>query len=73
MPSRPKRMDIGFGGGQSLVVRTSQEQYESLVRALESEGRSRWHKLNAEDSEVLIDLPQVVYVQYEGDEHKVGF
>jgi hypothetical protein len=73
MPTRPKRMDVGFAGGQVLGVRTSAEQYEELARALQSEGKSRWHKLKTEDSEVMVDLPQVVYVQYEGDEHKVGF
>ena len=66
-------MDVGFAGGQSLVLRTSLEEYENLVRALEGEGKSRWHKLKAEDSEVMVDLPQVVYIQYEGAEHKVGF
>jgi hypothetical protein len=68
-----KRLDLGFSGGQVLAVRATAEAYEELVRALESEGKSRWHRLNAEDSEILIDLPQVVYVQREGDDHKVGF
>jgi hypothetical protein len=66
-------MDVGFAGGQVLVVRVSVEAYDTLVKALQGDGQGRWHTLTTEDSEVVIDLPQVVYVQREGDEHKVGF
>ncbi len=73
MPARAKRMDIGFAGGQVLSVRVTLEAHAELIKALEGEGKDRWHTLKAEDSEIAIDLPQVVYVQREGDEHKVGF
>jgi hypothetical protein len=68
-----KRIDVGFSGGQVLALRTTREAYDGLVSAIDSDGSDRWHKLETEDSEVLIDLPQVVYVRRDTEEHKVGF
>jgi hypothetical protein len=73
MADEVKRIDIGFSGGQVLPLRASREAYDALVGALGGEGKDRWHTLKTEDSEVLIDLPQVVYVRRDADEHKVGF
>jgi hypothetical protein len=68
-----KRIDVGFSGGQVLALRATKEAYDGLVGALDSDGGNRWHTLETEDSEVLIDLPQVVYVRRDTEEHKVGF
>lgn len=68
-----KRIDIGFQGGQMLPVRADGEAMEKLVQALKDDAAARWHTLDTEDSSVLLDLSQVVYVQREGGDHKVGF
>ena len=68
-----KRIDVGFAGGQVLSLRVTIESYDGLVAALDGDGKGRWHKLETEDSEVTIDLPQVVYVRRETEEHRVGF
>ncbi len=68
-----KRIDIGFSGGQVLPLRCTKEAYDELLAALEGDGRGRWHKLGSEDSEVMLDLPQVVYVRRDTEEHRVGF
>ncbi len=68
-----RRTEVGFQGGQTLVVRAAEESYQALVSALGDDRASRWHTLEAEESSVLIDLSQVVYVQREGGDHKVGF
>ena len=67
------RIDVGFQGGQVLPLRTTREAYDALVKALEGEGGGRWHRLETLDSEILIDLPQVVYVRRDVEEHRVGF
>ena len=67
------RIDIGFQGGQVLSTRVTDEEYQKLVSALEGEGGDRWHRLKTQDSEVTLDLPQVVYVRLDTEEHKVGF
>ena len=67
------RVHVGFQGGQVLPVRPPADALEQLIRALEHDQSPRWHRLETEDSSVLLDLSQVVYVQREGGEHKVGF
>jgi hypothetical protein len=73
MATEIKRIDIGFSGGQVLPLRASVDAYDGLVKALGGEGKDRWHTLRTDDSEVLIDLPQVVYVRRDAEEHRVGF
>ncbi len=72
-PARPRRVDIGFSGGQAFPVRLDEDAYRGLREALESGGSDRWHVLTTEDSEVLIDLAQVVYVRLDTEQRGVGF
>jgi hypothetical protein len=67
-----ERVDIGFSGGQVLSLRVAQKPYDELLTTLSGDDE-RWHTLKAEDSEILLDLPQIVYVRRETEEHKVGF
>ena len=68
-----RRMDVGFQGGQVLAVRAPAEAYDKLVKALEDDKAKRWHTLDTDDSEILVDLSQIVYVQRERGDQKVGF
>ena len=67
---RPQRISIGFHGGQVLTARVSPDQLKRLRRALEDGG---WHELEAEDGTVAVNLGQIVYVNVDSDEHRVGF
>ena len=67
---RPQRISIGFHGGQVLTARVSPDQLKKLRRALEGGG---WHELEAEDGTVAVNLGQIVYVNVDSDEHRVGF
>jgi hypothetical protein len=75
MTSDVKRIDIGFHGGQVLPVRVTTEEYDGLRKALGDgdEKAERWWELKTQDSEVAVDLAQVVYVRLDTDEHRVGF
>ena len=73
MAAEVKRIDVGFQGGQILALRATQDAYDELVKALDGDAKGRWHTLKTQDSEVLIDLPQVVYVRRDTEEHRVGF
>ena len=65
------RLDIGFDGGQVMAVRVSDDQYERLRKALEKgEG---WHDLKTQDSDITLNLDEVVYVRLDTEEHRVGF
>jgi hypothetical protein len=73
MADTPRRIDIGFQGGQVLSVRVSQEVHDSFRKALSDSNADRWFELRTQDSDVHIDLSQVVYVRLDTDEHRVGF
>jgi hypothetical protein len=71
--NKPRRVDIGFSGGQVLALRLKREEYESLRKGLESDHGARWHEVKSEDSDVSVDLAQVVYVRLDTERHSVGF
>jgi hypothetical protein len=68
-----KRADIGFQGGQVLSVRVTAEAYDALRSALGSERADRWHELKTQDSDISVDLSQVVYVRLDTEDQRVGF
>ena len=69
---RPKRIDIGFSGGQVLSLRMSDDAYRSLGDEVRSASQG-WHEIDAEDSKVSVNLGQVVYVRLDTEQQKVGF
>jgi hypothetical protein len=70
---KPRRVDIGFSGGQAFSIRLDEDQFRALREALESDRSNRWHSLGTEDAEVLVDLAQVVYVRHDIEARGVGF
>jgi hypothetical protein len=73
MAAGAQRVDIGFQGGQVLAVRLESDSYDGLRKALADERSERWYDLKSEDSEISLDLSQVVYVRLDTDEHRIGF
>ena len=73
MADTPRRIDIGFQGGQVLSVRVTQEVHDGFRKSLSNSSSDRWFELQTQDSDVHIDLLQVVYVRLDTDEHRVGF
>jgi hypothetical protein len=73
MAETPRRIDIGFQGGPVLSARLTQEELDGFRKALGDSGSERWFELRTQDSEVHIDLSQVVYVRLDTEEHRVGF
>jgi hypothetical protein len=71
--NKPRRVDIGFSGGQVLALRLKGEEYEALRKGLENDRSERWHEVKSEDSDVSVDLSQVVYVRLDTERHSVGF
>ncbi|MEA2398113.1 MAG: hypothetical protein QOK25_1669 [Thermoleophilaceae bacterium] len=69
----PRRVDIGFAGGQAIAARLREDAYKALRKALDSDRAERWHELRSEDAELAIDLSQVVYVRLDAGEQRVGF
>ena len=69
---RAKRVDIGFSGGQVLSLRIPDAAYRSLSDEVRS-GSQGWHQVEAEDSDVSVNLGQVVYVRLDTEQQRVGF
>jgi hypothetical protein len=70
MASPPRRISVGFQGGQVLALRVSDEQLKALNKAL---GSGEWHEVESDEGPVRLDIAQVVYVRSESDELRVGF
>ncbi len=68
-----RRIDVGFQGGPVLAVRAKAESYDNLVKAMGDDNSPRWQTLETDDSEILVDLSQIVYIRREAGDQKVGF
>jgi hypothetical protein len=73
MAEEHRRIDIGFQGGQVLPARVKQADYDGLRKALGDSSAEGWHVLVTQDSEVALDLSQVVYLRVDTEEQRVGF
>ena len=70
MAQRPVRASIGFQGGQVLAVRIAAEALETLRAHLSGGG---WHELATDEGIAHVNLGEVVYLNVDSDEHRVGF
>ena len=73
MADESRRVDIGFQGGQVLPARVKQSAYDELRKALSEERSDALARAGDEDSDVSVDLSQVVYVRIDTEEQRVGF
>ena len=71
MADERARVDVGFTGGQVLALRLEKGVFEQLRQAVE--GDKRFYDVDAGDSNVTLDLSQVVYLRVETEDHRVGF
>jgi hypothetical protein len=71
MSDKRAKVDIGFTGGQVLALRLDPKVFADLRKAVE--GDQRFYDVNAGDSNVTLDLAQVVYLRVETEDHRVGF
>ena len=66
-----RRVEVGFSGGQVILMRLPEKSYEQLRRAVQ-DGRN-WYDVETADGVVAVNLAQVVFVKLESSEHRVGF
>ena len=65
-----QKVTIGFAGGPSVAVRVRADALRDLRSAL---GGGGWHVLETEDGEVTLNLAQIVFVDVDTGEPRVGF
>jgi hypothetical protein len=66
-----RRVEVGFSGGQAILMRLQDKAYDQLRRAVQ-DGK-RWYEVETVDGVVALDLGEVVFVKLETAEHRVGF
>jgi hypothetical protein len=66
-----RRVEVGFAGGQAILMRLEEKAYDQLRRAVQ-DGK-RWYEVDSLDGLIALDLGQVVYMKLEAAEHRVGF
>jgi hypothetical protein len=66
-----RRVEVGFSGGQAILMRLDDKSYDQLRRAIQ-DGK-RWYEVETIDGLVSLDLGQVVFMKLEAAEHRVGF
>jgi hypothetical protein len=66
-----RRVEVGFSGGQAILMRLGEKAYDQLRRAVQ-DGK-RWYEVDSLDGAIALDLGQVVYMKLEAAEHRVGF
>lgn len=67
-----RRVEVGFTGGQVILMRLSERSHEQLRRAVQ-DGKQRWYEAETIDGIVGLDLGQVSFLKLEASEHRVGF
>jgi hypothetical protein len=66
-----KRVQIGFGIGQSLSVKLTDEQLADLRKEVES--GDGWYDLETDDGPVALNLATVVFLRVDEPSHRIGF
>jgi hypothetical protein len=67
----PRRIEIGFSGGQMISLRLTQKTYESLRKDVQRGGG--WTEIESADGLVALNLGAIVFMKLEAEEHRVGF
>jgi hypothetical protein len=66
-----RRVEVGFSGGQAILMRLEERAYDQLRKAVQN--GKRWYEVETIDGLVALDLGQVVFVKLDTPEHRVGF
>lgn len=67
----PRRIEIGFNGGQVVSARLDEAGLAELRTAVER--GDGWHDLETEEGNFALDLGKVVFVRTAGGSHSIGF
>jgi hypothetical protein len=66
-----KKVEIGFGIGQALSVKLSDDDLSDLRKAVEKEGG--WYDLKTQDATIALNLATVVFIRVDDSDHAIGF
>ncbi len=66
-----KRVEIGFGIGQALSVKLSDDELKGLRKAVE--GDVGWYDLKTPDETIALNLATVTFIRVDDSAHAIGF
>lgn len=66
----PRRVEVGFNGGQAIALRLTQKGYEGFRKDVP---RGGWTEVETVDGLVSVNLDAVVFVKLDTGDHRVGF
>ncbi len=66
-----KKVEIGFGIGQALSVKMSDDELSELRKAVTGEGG--WYDLKTQDATIALNLATVVFIRIDDSDHSIGF
>jgi hypothetical protein len=66
-----KKVEIGFGIGQALSVKLTDEDLADLRKAVEA--GSGWYDLKTNEATVALNLATVVFIRVDDSAHAIGF
>jgi hypothetical protein len=67
----PRRVEVGFAGGQAITLRLSQKAYEGLRKDVQR--GNGWSEVESADGLVALNLDAIVFLKLDTGEHRVGF
>jgi hypothetical protein len=67
----PRRVEVGFSGGQAIALRLSQKSYENLRKDVQRGGG--WSEVESADGLVALNLDAIVFVKVDAGDHRIGF
>lgn len=66
-----KKVEIGFGIGQALSVKLTEDELADLRKAVEA--GSGWYDVKTHESTVALNLATVVFIRVDDSSHAIGF
>jgi len=66
-----KKVEIGFGIGQAVSVKLTDDELGELRKAVES--GSGWYDLKTQEATVALNLATVVFIRVDDSAHSIGF
>jgi hypothetical protein len=66
-----KKAEIGFGIGQALSVKLTDDELADLRKAVEA--GSGWYDLKTQEATVALNLATVVFIRVDDSDHAIGF
>jgi hypothetical protein len=65
-----RRVEVGFNGGQTIILRLTQKGYDGFRKDVQ---RGGWTEVESADGLVSINLDAVLFVKLDTGDHRVGF